>query len=257
MPKHIGFCLFVLLASTALDARAADQILTLPFSDSTVVITSGWVYEQSRGIDCSPEPDGNLCHRAIDFAKPGQTDAEREFAVLAAAPGRAARLRSGSFGNIVVVEHDGVDNSGRRLFTAYAHLKDGSSTIPLRLRDDVDRDIATGQFSGWTPVNAATKLGIAGATGFDVTGIHLHFEVHRGGYLQRKTDPYGIYNFKRYYPAPCVEDSTARTPSFDLGVGRLSLLSGHGDFKSVQTIEMTGDPGRLVTGRYLSRTRRF
>ena len=35
------------------------------------------------------------------------------------------------------------------------------------------------------------------------------------------------------------------------------LLSGHGDLKSVQTIDTTGDPRRLVTGRYLSRTRRF
>lgn len=221
MSKHIGVCLLVLVASSASDARAADQILKLPFSDTTVVITSGWIYERSRGIDCSPEPEGNLCHRAIDFAKPGRTDAEREFDVLAAASGRAVRMRSRSFGNIVLVVHDGVDAAGHRLFTAYAHLKDGSSTIPLKQRPDTDQDIAMGQFSSWVAVNAGTRLGTAGATGFDVTGIHLHFEVHRGGYLQRKSDPYGIYNFKRDYPSPCVEGQTSRTPSFDIGVGPL------------------------------------
>ncbi|MBQ3076270.1 MAG: peptidoglycan DD-metalloendopeptidase family protein [Clostridia bacterium] len=80
-------------------------------------------------------------------------------AVRPVAPGTVIRAQTGhaSYGNYVTLRHpDG-------MLSLYAHL----DTLAVRAGDAVDYD---------------SRLGTEGATG-NVTGRHLHLELHRGEYL--------------------------------------------------------------------------
>lgn len=74
----------------------------------------------------------------------------------------------GTGGNYVVIQHDD------GYYTYYGHL------------DSVD--LAVGD-----KVTTTNKVGIMGATG-TVTGVHLHFEVWKGGQWQR-INPRDVINF--------------------------------------------------------------
>lgn len=88
-------------------------------------------------------------HTGLDLAAPAGTP------VVASAGGRVSRAgHSGRYGNLVVIDHDGVE-------TYYAHL----SSITVAAED---------------VVGAGRQIGTVGATG-NATGPHLHFEVREGG----------------------------------------------------------------------------
>ncbi|MFZ3577699.1 peptidoglycan DD-metalloendopeptidase family protein [Virgibacillus sp. DJP39] len=98
-------------------------------------------------------------HKGIDIARPSNR------AILAADNGVVvAAGRKGGFGNRVIINH----NNGMK--TIYAHL----SSIGVRV----------GQV-----VEGGSKIGVMGATG-NVTGVHLHFEIHVNGALKRPSRYY-------------------------------------------------------------------
>ncbi|WP_404450711.1 peptidoglycan DD-metalloendopeptidase family protein [Virgibacillus necropolis] len=93
-------------------------------------------------------------HKGMDIARPSNR------AILAADNGVVVEAgRDGSFGNKIVIDH----NNGMR--TIYAHL----SSIGVQ----------TGQ-----TVKRGSQIGVMGTTG-NSTGVHLHFEVHVNGSLER------------------------------------------------------------------------
>lgn len=100
--------------------------------------------------------------------------------VRAAATGTVVRVKTGcaprvgscggGFGNHVIIAH--TLSTGEKIATLYAHLDPGSITV------------RTGQ-----SVSQGTVIGKMGNTGrvSGRTGIHLHFEVHKGGYQGRSS----------------------------------------------------------------------
>lgn len=175
--------------------------MTLPFNESGIVITSGWLYD-----DGSP-------HHGIDYAIGVPAES---FPVLSAASGNAVavlddggRSNKSGYGNFVYVAHDDFDSSGLRYFTLYAHLRSGSWPGAFKAKTIVQlrTDIANSNFADWVSVAAGEQVGSSGDTGVS-HGIHLHFEPQRGGYpggtySTIRTDPYDIYNTRGFYPAPC------------------------------------------------------
>lgn len=154
-----------------------------------IACTPGRTCEVQHYVDRDPGPgvrdyrcgrrtyDG---HKGVDFRIPDMAAQRRGVAVLAAAPGRVARLRDGvddvsirqdgappvegrECGNGVVIDHGGGWE------TQYCHLARGS------LRVKVGDTVAAGQPLG--------LVGLSGATEFP----HLHFQVHHDG---RVTDPW-------------------------------------------------------------------
>ncbi|MFN4177076.1 M23 family metallopeptidase [Phenylobacterium sp.] len=120
-------------------------------------------------------------HKGVDLRIPDMAAQRRGVDVLAAAPGRVARLRDGEpdisirapgaptvagkeCGNAVVIDHGGGWE------TQYCHLARGS------IRVAVGQTVSTGQ-----PVG---QVGLSGATEFP----HLHFQVRGQG---RIVDPFG------------------------------------------------------------------
>ncbi|SET24774.1 Murein DD-endopeptidase MepM and murein hydrolase activator NlpD, contain LysM domain [Oceanobacillus limi] len=96
-------------------------------------------------------------HKGIDIARPSNRS------ILAADNGVVTEARyDGSYGNKVVIDH----NNGIK--TLYAHL----SSI----------NVSVGQ-----TVEKGKKIGVMGTTG-NVTGLHLHFEVHKNGSVQNPVD---------------------------------------------------------------------
>ena len=190
--------MLLLLAALPQPAGADQQgFLTLPFANPNIVITDGWFYA-----------DDGTHHGGIDYALPPAAS----FDVLAAADGKAVAVDSdlSGYGLFIYIAHIGrFDSLGSMYFTLYAHLERSSlpRAFPTRTVGEggtLEADIAAGNFADWRPVSRGEKLGRAGQTG-EASGIHLHFEVQRGGYPAEKTDPYDIYaQDLDLYPAPCV-----------------------------------------------------
>ncbi len=174
-----------------------NRFLILPFNDPGVIFWQGWRYYWSGR-------DQGL-HRGIDYIKRDSNNNWVNFDVLAAADGVAMQstqydANGKGFGKFVLVRHQEKDSDGRHYFTLYAHLESVETHIVSKNRGDTN-------YGSWTPVKAGDKIGVAGRTGSEHLAldqsIHLHFEVNRGGYVQNKTDPYGIYKNKHEgnYPA--------------------------------------------------------
>lgn len=79
-----------------------------------------------------------------------------------------------SFGNYIMISH----NDKNTLYTLYAHL----DKMSVKVGDAVKQ---------------GTVIGMMGKTG-DATGIHLHFEVHKGGYSYANGKPVYIQNPMNY-----------------------------------------------------------
>ena len=187
-------------------AEGAPRFLELPFSESDVRVVQGWLYDSPGGFDsCLPE-EVDRCHRGVDYARAGAGS----FDVLAAAFGKAVATQSSScYGYFVYVIHE-ERSEGHRYFTLYAHVERNSWTVPFKDLEEVRRDIDNEDFSNWREVVAGEKIGRAGQSGSCASGIHLHFEVQRGGYPLRKTDPYdvrGTRSFRYTHAGGCGRDS--------------------------------------------------
>lgn len=170
------------------------RFLTLPFSDPNIKVQEGWVYHW-------PNPP---THQGIDYIKGEVDDSStwQPFDVVAAADGWALWSEEpGStykYGQFILLQHEEPDNNGNRYFTLYAHLASVASGIPYQDRYAIEYD--TSNPSNWKYVKRGEVIGTAGNTGASNTGIHLHFEVTRGGYAQNMTDPYDLYQTRYYYP---------------------------------------------------------
>lgn len=178
-----NICLFLSIGvCCAAPATAASRFLAAPFSDPNIVLTQGWVYNNASH------------HHGIDYALPPAAP----FTVVAAAAGRAVVVlkditNQSGYGNFVYIVHDPVDPAGLRYFTIYAHLRSGSwlSSLKVKSLSEIRSDTENNTFTDWVPVEFGKKIGDSGDTG-NADGIHLHFEVQRGGYALNKTDPYNI-----------------------------------------------------------------
>lgn len=190
----------LLMGDFNIPAEASPQFLTLPFPEGVAHLSEGWIYETPGPNPFSPECD-NRCHKGIDYGAFGVS-----FPILAAAPGHAIASRSKSYGNIVLIVHDEVDDVGLLYYSLYAHLLDESSeNITRKDLDEVRRDIASKNFATWTQIaHRGVQVGMSGRTGSAAFNVHLHFEIERGGYVQNKTDPYDVYATKSFYPGNCA-----------------------------------------------------
>jgi murein DD-endopeptidase MepM/ murein hydrolase activator NlpD len=161
------------------------KFLTLPFKDPDIM--AGWIFD-----DISPP-----YHYGIDFIKlgilPGHVNWQ-SFDVTAADKGTAIWSEGGEYGEFVLIQHDEKDSEDRHYYTLYGHLS--SINLPNESHYDYDE---RGRWSDnqWNnliscPVKAGEVIGISGETGAEGSGIHLHFEVQKKGYVQYKTDPYGL-----------------------------------------------------------------
>ena len=200
--------------------------LTLPYADSKIVVTTGWLYDAVPEYPSDHPEYGPVFefrgHRGIDFALPPAN----EFDVLAAASGQAIAVKTPDYGYIVYIKHDAIDDSGKRFFTLYAHLKKDSwkepevpISIPTETLVQMQSDIKSELFTAWQSIGRGQKIGVAGASGH-AAGIHLHFEVQRGGWRgpgidSHKTDPYNIYGLAASYPVPYVRAGLLPDTLFD------------------------------------------
>jgi len=193
----------MIIGAPSVALSQGPHFLFLPFNDQGVTLQQGWLYNFPGPFDCLP-PEGNLCHRGIDYRK-GQSDPSTwvSFSVLAAAHGRAIATQSKDYGKLVYIAHDTIDAQSPRFYSLYGHLASSADGIPYKDKKDVLVDIANGDFASWAEVDAGHEVGSAGKTGLSNNVIHLHFEVHRGGWAQSKTDPYDIYDTRSAYPTPC------------------------------------------------------
>src|SRR5699024_10171136 len=111
-----------------------------------VVVTSGF------GPRKSPGGIGSTYHNGLDFAPPNSSTPP----IISAKDGVVSHAGwMGGYGNTVMITHGDVT-------TLYAHM----SSI----------NVSAGQV-----VKQGQQIGIMGTTG-NSTGVHLHFEVHPGGY---------------------------------------------------------------------------
>jgi murein DD-endopeptidase MepM/ murein hydrolase activator NlpD len=137
-------------------------------------------------------------HKGIDLASKGNKPA----LAIASEAGKVIEARSSpTYGNFVKLEHS------NGMHTLYAHL--GSSSV----------------YTGRKVVKGET-LGTIGNTGTvdGPTGIHLHFEVHRGG---NQIDPESVINFGglpvRDEPVKNSDGNQFRAPP-DTGTGVKNVL---------------------------------
>ena len=171
------------------------KFLTLPFSDANINVQQGWHYTWDPYRDT---------HRGVDYIK-GTIDSSvtwQPFDVVATADGWAMWSEqpgnTGVYGQFVLIRHDEKDDLGSDYFTLYAHLGNVAAGIPYQDRHNIDYDY--NDTSRWTFVKRGQVIGRAGNTGATNTGIHLHFEVLRGGYYLGKTDAYDLYKTREFYP---------------------------------------------------------
>ncbi len=203
--KRLAGVLLVFVASCTTNL-AQPHFLTLPFSDPDVFLRQGWVYDspvEIKSLDAPPNFE-YLLHKGIDYFLV-KDDKVQTFDVVSAAPGRAVVAESKRFGYFVFIRHDEVDSQGLHIFTLYAHLEKDSWTAPVKTIEKINEDIKNSTFADWKDVKRGVKIGNAGTTGTEQ--IHLHFEVHRGGYVLNKTDPYNIYGSRDSYSSPCEPSS--------------------------------------------------
>jgi len=177
------------------------KFLTLPFKDDRVQLQKSWkahVDDGTHGID--------YIQGTLDDEPPRDW---QSFPVVAAADGWAMRSVAprqkdangnwiNNYGNFVLIRHDEKDQTGNEYFTLYAHLNNVAPEIPFQNRYNIDYNYADD--SKWIFVRRGEIIGESGETGAEGTGIHLHFELFRGGYCQYRTNPYDIAGGRSYYP---------------------------------------------------------
>lgn len=104
-------------------------------------------------------------HYGIDIGKPSSN---ATVGIVAAADGKVVRSYvSTSYGECVIIGHT---IKGVYYETLYAHMMKGS------------RKVTTGD-----TVKKGQQIGLMGSTG-NSTGVHLHFEVHKGGWTSSKSN---------------------------------------------------------------------
>jgi hypothetical protein len=240
--------LIVICALLGSVASAQTPFMTLPFASGDAVLTEGFVYVTPTMPPAPPTycvQYGNLCHRGIDYANGG-----KPFPVRAVADGAAIASKNASFGTFVYIAHDEFDSSGLRYFTLYAHLEDGSTgSLPTETTGQLSADAANGNFTGWKTVVRGQLLGTASDTGF-AEGVHLHLEVHRGGYVMNKTDPYAVYGNRFAYPGNCTgaylwlscpPQSPATIPTPPTFAGRFDIVTAAGTPVGLAVADFDGD----------------
>jgi len=123
-----------------------------------------------NGVELLINPAPNAClssgfgnrgrqHKGIDYHKRPASH------VIAAGNGtiKTITYRKKDFGHWIIIKH------GSNVYTAYGHLAKVNANLRVGAR------IKQGQ-----------TLGIMGATGAGANGVHLHFEVRKGNYQNRK-----------------------------------------------------------------------
>lgn len=149
--------------------RLENQIAKIIESQSTSTGkygggTMAWPVPAVRNLSDVYGPRWGTMHRGVDIANGsvpiyGQNIVAAESGVVIYA--NSTNSWGGGYGYHVIIDH-GLDSSGRRISTLYAHM----SAVNVRVGQQVTR--------------GTTVLGQAGRTG-DVTGPHLHFEVRVNG----------------------------------------------------------------------------
>lgn len=159
---------------------ATPKFLTLPFpSDPHMKIQQGWLYDFNKvGCDSTAYK-----HCGIDYVK-NVGGAWQSFPVLAAAEGEACGNCSGRVGNAVWVRHT---VNGSTYYTYYGHLARIADNIPI------------GSQSTTVHVKPGDVIGMAGNSGAEDVGVHLHFQFHVGA---NKYDPYDLWTTADKYPDP-------------------------------------------------------
>jgi hypothetical protein len=228
-------------------SSAQTPFMTLPFASGAAVLTEGWLYLTPGPFVCPEEDGGHYCHKGLDYAANGGAT----FPVEAVADGVAVWSAVKSFGNFVYIAHNVHDRSGLRYFTLYAHLAGGSmGSIPYKDIDKLISDAAADNFTNWQPIVRDQVIGNASDTGSEAHGIHLHLEVHRGGYVVNKTDPYAVYGNRTAYPGDCTGDylwlscppqSPATTPTPPTFAGRFDIVTAAGNPVGLAVADFDGD----------------
>lgn len=119
------------------------------------------------GKRLDPFSKGYSDHFGVDLQGPTRNSVP----IYAAMAGTVTRaVYHDSFGNYIMISH----NEKNTLYTLYAHL----DSMKVKVGDKVKQ---------------GTVIGMMGKTG-DATGIHLHFEVHKGGYSYANGKPVYIQN---------------------------------------------------------------
>jgi hypothetical protein len=169
------------------------RFLTLPFTDSRIVVQQGWIYEWGSE------------HRGIDYVLGGRDNARwQSFDVVAAADGWACGNCISRQGNAVWIEHRINDQT---YYSYYGHL------------DTIEAFIPQGNQRNTVAVQRGQKIGVAGSTGSD--SIHLHFQV---SFAHTPVDPYDLWVKREPYAPgcqPCLMGPsplwTTNPPSFASG----------------------------------------
>ena len=180
----------------AVIVNSLNQFLTLPFRDPDIVVKQGWRYNAPIRKD----PNDPFKHEGIDYAK-DMNGNWKSFAVVAAADGTVIWSEGGGYGKFVLIRHTEKDQLGRYYYTLYAHLDNVTLGNEFYHSYDGRSKWIDSQWSTFAsfPVKREEVIGWAGNTGAPDVGIHLHFEVNSGGYVQNRVDPYDLYTIMDYY----------------------------------------------------------
>lgn len=169
-----------------LQALSSQHFLTLPFPrDPDMQIQQSWLCHWD-GCENTYPPDG--VHGGIDYIKgTGTSSTWQKFDVLAAADGEACGdCAAGPAGSKSVwIKHN---IGGEIFYTYYGHLSEIASHIPL------------GDQSKTVAVKRGEKIGVAGDTGAEGKGIHLHFTLKNSKNIA--VDPYALNATRDAYPDP-------------------------------------------------------
>ena len=156
------------------------KFLTSPLKSSlNPTVKNGWYYSH-------PPNSIGIRHSGIDY------EASYDEEIIAAADGVAmssSQYAGGTgYGKFVLIKHEEKDENGNNFFTLYAHINRPADNIKIYPQDQRSNT----NYADWTPeIKRGDVIGYVGHE--DTSWDHLHFEVLRGGYAQRKTDPYDIY----------------------------------------------------------------
>lgn len=154
----------------AAEAAAAEaigkEIKKLQESTDVVYAAGGYIWPVTTskyitspfGNRVSPGGIGSTNHKGVDIGGVGYTST-----IYATKAGKVViATYENSYGNYVMIDH-GVDSSGNKWATCYAHMSSG--TFKVKVGDYVEQGQA---------------LGITGSTGHS-TGPHLHYEIWKNG----------------------------------------------------------------------------
>lgn len=157
-------------AAEAAEAAAAEaigkEIKKLQESTDVVYAAGGYIWPVTTskyitspfGPRTSPGGIGSTNHKGVDIGGVGYNST-----IYATKAGKVViATYENSYGNYVMVDH-GVDSSGNKWATCYAHMSSGTFKVSV------------GDY-----VTQGQALGITGSTGHS-TGPHLHYEIWKNG----------------------------------------------------------------------------